>query len=218
MDAAVNHMTWSRPGSRGVLALPLTKSGQRSGTPEGATIYDPWVAALLYFYSQELLPGANLWRGPPKICGTNSGGTWAGSLWMGISPSRTASGVAGRRLTTSSFIIFNRFAFEDDGTRTVLASSTLPRVRGRLVKPICQTQQIRRASTTLANFELLSGPACSRSTPWHAVLFCLLFHLPETFTCIVRQNWDKVIVFGVWALRAPVLLCLAWRFAAGDSP
>ena len=66
MDAAVNHVTWSRPGSRGVLALPLTKSGQRSGTPESVTIYDPLVAVLFFFYSQELLPGAKLWHGSPQ--------------------------------------------------------------------------------------------------------------------------------------------------------
>ena len=38
INAAVNHVTWPRPSSKGFLALPLTKTGQRSGTPESVTI------------------------------------------------------------------------------------------------------------------------------------------------------------------------------------
>ena len=63
LSACQNHMTWSRPGSRGVLALPLTKSGQRSGTPECVTVVDPLVAALLFLHLQMLPAGAAIWTG-----------------------------------------------------------------------------------------------------------------------------------------------------------
>ena len=66
MSAAVNHVTWSSPGSKGVLALPLTKTGQRSGMPESVTIYVPLVAVPLYLLSQTILPGAQLGRGSPQ--------------------------------------------------------------------------------------------------------------------------------------------------------
>ena len=63
LNAATNHVTWSKPGRRGVLALPLTKSGQRSGVPEAVTIFDPLVAALLFCLLESLPVGVALWRG-----------------------------------------------------------------------------------------------------------------------------------------------------------
>ena len=54
-----------RPGRKGVLALPLTKSGQRSGQPESVTIYDPLVAALLCLLLEQLPVASSLWNGSP---------------------------------------------------------------------------------------------------------------------------------------------------------
>ena len=63
LGAASNHVTWSRAGLRGVLALPLTKSGQRTGAPESVTFSDSLVGSMLHMLVQLVGEHAPLWAG-----------------------------------------------------------------------------------------------------------------------------------------------------------
>ena len=55
-------MTWTVQRLKGVVSLPLTKSAQRTGSPEPTTFNDAVVGALLEFAMRGRAPGDRIWN------------------------------------------------------------------------------------------------------------------------------------------------------------
>ena len=62
LGICAGHVTWSARRTRGVIALPLTKSAQRTGSPESTTFEYPLVGALLEFAMRGLEAGDRIWQ------------------------------------------------------------------------------------------------------------------------------------------------------------
>ena len=62
LGVCVGHVTWTVNGLKGAISLPLTKSAQRTGSPESTTFNDGLVGALLEFVSRGRAPGDRIWR------------------------------------------------------------------------------------------------------------------------------------------------------------
>ena len=60
LGVCVGHVTWTVHKLKGVVSLPLTKSAQRTGSPESTTFNDKLVGALLEFASRGKAPGEPL--------------------------------------------------------------------------------------------------------------------------------------------------------------
>ena len=62
LGIGLGHVTWTVQRLEGVVSLPLTKSAQRTGSPESTTFNDAVVGALLEFAMRGRAPGDRIWN------------------------------------------------------------------------------------------------------------------------------------------------------------
>ncbi len=107
LQVCAGHVAFSSGTRRGVLLLPLTKSGQRAGAPESVRLDDALVGGLLSLALAGLQPHETLLRGSPREFRI----LWSQALVLcGIDPSLYKPYSIRRGGATQHFLEFNDLA------------------------------------------------------------------------------------------------------------